>query len=869
VRTRRTAAFAALIIAAVGAVPSAALADTTTTSVIYVDGSSSDCTDSGTGTSAAPFCTLQAGVDTAVAGDTVEVSGSVLYAPVTISVSGTAAAPITIQGQPNAPTYVGSPIGTADPAPGFTIDGARHVTVSDLRVTGASTRIATVTGSSEVTLDRIEAVLGASGQPAYTQPGIEIAGSSSDVTISRSTIRLGALRTAPAVQIDSGSSGDVVTTNEILDTSNDVATSYPAEISVLGAADTAVTSNTVDLGVDCGSAVSVTGASGGTTIENNILQTTQGDCLPGTVATALVSVSDSAAAPVTSDYNLLYPSTNQYDDLGFYDWNGTLYPTLGSFTTATGEGAHDLAAQPDLDPDSAAPTSSSPAINAANSAAPGMLGADLDGDSCSYDPYVAITGAGSPAYCSRGALQYQSQPLNAAMQASWRGALQVEVFDGEPLANPQGYAYSWGDGQTTNSMTPTATHTYAEPGTYTITETVTDAIGGSASNSTTYTTQGNDYTPYGPLRLLDTRKGIGAPESPIQSGFLVKLQIAGNGAIPDNVTAVALNLTAVNGTSGGYITAYADGTSAPDVSNLNYNASAPVANAASVPVGADGYIDLLNTGGTHLTTVDLIADVAGYFSPTAASGFDGLSPARILDTRKAIGAAKAKVGAFSTIPLTIAGADSGLLPKSGITAVSLHVTEVDATAGGYVTVFPDGTKAPTASSLNYTVGNPVANTVIVPVPADGEVDLYNASAGSVDLVADVTGFYTTAVGADTGVYVPVTPYRLVDTRKTSALSSEGSVSFAALGSPNSTTEPSLAYATNLTVTDPTSGGYITAYPTGSGVPDTSNLNYVRGETVANLAQTIPGSSGRITIANSEPGGTVEVIVDEFGYYTHD
>ncbi len=57
---------------------------------------------------------------------------------------------------------------------------------------------------------------------------------------------------------------------------------------------------------------------------------------------------------------------------------------------------------------------------------------------------------------------------------------------------------------------------------------------------------------------------------------------------------------------------------------------------------------------------------------------------------RGLGASESKVGPHSSITLTVAGADSGALPKSGMTAVSLHVTAVDAAAGGFVAVYPDG-----------------------------------------------------------------------------------------------------------------------------------------------------------------------------------
>jgi hypothetical protein len=72
--------------------------------------------------------------------------------------------------------------------------------------------------------------------------------------------------------------------------------------------------------------------------------------------------------------------------------------------------------------------------------------------------------------------------------------------------------------------------------------------------------------------------------------------------------------------------------------------------------------------------------------------------------------------------------------------VVLNVTATNPTASSYVTVYPDGTTRPVASNLNFTPGETIPNLVVVPVGADGEIDFYNNS-GSVDLVADVAGYF--------------------------------------------------------------------------------------------------------------------------------
>ena len=70
---------------------------------------------------------------------------------------------------------------------------------------------------------------------------------------------------------------------------------------------------------------------------------------------------------------------------------------------------------------------------------------------------------------------------------------------------------------------------------------------------------------------------------------------------------------------------------------------------------------------------------------------------------------------------------------------------------------------------------------------------------------------------------------------------------------------------NVTVADPTAAGYITAWPSGEGQPEVSNLNYIPGQNVPNLVTVKVGANGRVNMFNSQ--GNTNVIADVVGYYT--
>ncbi|XEC32843.1 N-acetylmuramoyl-L-alanine amidase [Streptomyces fradiae] len=57
-----------------------------------------------------------------------------------------------------------------------------------------------------------------------------------------------------------------------------------------------------------------------------------------------------------------------------------------------------------------------------------------------------------------------------------------------------------------------------------------------------------------------------------------------------------------------------------------------------------------------------------------------------------------------------------------------------------MSVYPYGTTRTSASNLNFVAGQTVPNMVVVPVK-DGKITFYNHS-GSVDLIADMAGYYT-------------------------------------------------------------------------------------------------------------------------------
>ena len=117
--------------------------------------------------------------------------------------------------------------------------------------------------------------------------------------------------------------------------------------------------------------------------------------------------------------------------------------------------------------------------------------------------------------------------------------------------------------------------------------------------------------------------------------------------------------------------------------------------------------------------------------------------------------------------------------------------------------------------------------------------------------------------ADAGGFVALSPTRYVDTRYTLPVGANRTLDLFIAGR-NDIPSDAAAVSVNITATQPTSYGYVAAYPTGS-VPSTSTLNFVAGQTVPNAAIVRIGTGGSITLLNASPGST-HLIVDVTGYY---
>ena len=253
------------------------------------------------------------------------------------------------------------------------------------------------------------------------------------------------------------------------------------------------------------------------------------------------------------------------------------------------------------------------------------------------------------------------------------------------------------------------------------------------------------------------------------------------------------------------------------------------------------------------------------------SGFVGMAPKRILDTRTAPvpagWSAGTKLGSGGELDLTVAGANG--VPADA-TAVVLNVTSTEATSAlSYVATWPAGQLPPSTSSLNLQPNANVANSITVAPGVDGEVS-FATNTGATHLVVDVLGYYV-PTGGDR--FTSVTPVRMLDTRYGPVptgravgqkLSGPGTIRLPVAGV-NGVPADVTAVVVNITSTQVTSDlAFLTAWPAGQARPTASNLNLQPPYNVSNLAFVKLGTGGAIDLYTNT--GSTHLIVDVVGYF---
>ena len=233
-----------------------------------------------------------------------------------------------------------------------------------------------------------------------------------------------------------------------------------------------------------------------------------------------------------------------------------------------------------------------------------------------------------------------------------------------------------------------------------------------------------------------------------------------------------------------------------------------------------------------------------------------MAPARIADSRSGLQIPRA-ITSLGTAAVQVAG--RGGIPGSGAAAVVATLTVTAPQAGGHLTAWPSRAAKPGTSNLNFSRGLTVANTVIVALGPDGRIQLFNGSAGTLQVIVDVTGYTRAGSPSAAGaMQVLRTPQRLADSRI--GLGITGPV--LALKTAVLQAVPASAghVALTVTVVNPQHNGYITAFPGDSIRPTTSSVQFQAGRTVATTVIVPVSDRGAVALFNGS-SGSVHLVVD--------
>ncbi len=414
--------------------------------VLYVDRGNAGCTDTGSGTATQPFCSIRPAASRVVAGQTVLVSSGTYNEGVTVSSSGTAAAPITFATAPGANVVVTG--GGSASSNGFYLSGRSYVTIQGFTVSGTGSDGIVAKNSNHIAF-LSNHVLNA-GQPAQGKlaKGIRLDGAT-DSIVANNTVDH---NTDYGIYLTNGSTRNQVTGNRVSQNArvieraaagirlysspgNTVSRNISHDnedsgiefftgsnnnlvidnltynngdhgIDDYGVTGQRIIGNTVYNNVTAG--INVEGSSTGATIANNV-SVDNGISSPRTHSD--IRVESGSTSGTTMDYDLVY--LRAADTILI--WNSVNYSSLAALKAATGQEAHGLQSDPRF-ADAAGGdfhiTAGSPAIDSANSGASGQPSTDADEHERDDDPATPNTGAGPRAFDDRGAYEFAGTPLD-------------------------------------------------------------------------------------------------------------------------------------------------------------------------------------------------------------------------------------------------------------------------------------------------------------------------------------------------------------------------------------------------------------------------------------------------------------------------
>ncbi|HEY3456764.1 MAG TPA: choice-of-anchor D domain-containing protein, partial [Bryobacteraceae bacterium] len=252
---------------------------------------------------------------------------------------------------------------------------------------------------------------------------------------------------------------------------------------------------------------------------------------------------------------------------------------------------------------------------------------------------------------------------------------------------------------------------------------------------------------------------------------------------------------------------------------------------------------------------------AGVDVPVSAGlRFIPVAPCRVADTRWDPGPfGGPMIGHDSSRDFVIPNSSCGI--PATAKAYSLNVTVVPAGIIGYLEIWPTGQPQPVASLLNSD-GRVKANAAIVPAGTNGAVSVY--SSDPTQVILDINGYFVPASDPAGLAFYPLTPCRVADTRDGNfapALSKD-EIRIFKVATKCGVPASAAAYSMNVTVVPRGVIGFLSAFPAGQNLPNSSTLNS-NGAVLANAAIVPAGANGSVAVYSSDP---TDVVLDIDGYF---
>ena len=292
----------------------------------------------------------------------------------------------------------------------------------------------------------------------------------------------------------------------------------------------------------------------------------------------------------------------------------------------------------------------------------------------------------------------------------------------------------------------------------------------------------------------------------------------------------------------------------------------PVTGGQTVTVTGSGFTPGMTAtiGGIAVTPAGVAATSFTFSTPAEASG---TVQVQVTTPFGASALTPADEYTYASLPVI-----RSVTPSAGSTAGGEVVTVRGSNFGAGITATMGGTAVTptsiTASSFSFTT----------PAHAPGYVQVQATNAAGASALTTAAGYVYSALGS----YVPLTPFRILDTRSglcgvhtCAALGAGQMLTLQVTGYTDARTSGSVpanatAVVLNVLAVNGSSSSLLTVYPNGTGRPLASNLNFRPHVNIANLVTVALGQNGasdtqrEVDIYNAL--GTVNVVVDVEGYF---